>query len=339
MTGQKKGLLSRRGIVACGAAALSLYSSKGSHGQGQKSPFLGWLSSSPGADPLLDAFRAGLREFGYVEGRSIRIEARSAQNNTELRALAGELVRQHVDVLVTKGRAATRAAQEATATIPVVMAPVDDPYEFVASLSRPTGNITGLALQQTDIDAKQIEILKEMVPSVSRLAIFYYYGETYYALESTAHALGIEALWIQIKQTEDLDRTFVEAFAKKANGLLIVDTGALGVACDVIAAMALARRIPAAASWRGGTETTLLLTYAADEAHLQHRAAFYVDRILRGAKPEDLPVEQAAKFDLIVNLKSARELGVTAPLPCSYAPTRSSIEQPRQTFATLTGRR
>jgi putative ABC transport system substrate-binding protein len=313
MTKRIKKLLSRRGVIGAGAAALFFSFAKGSHGQRQKDPLIGWLSSTPGLDPLLEALRGGLRGLGYVEGGSTRIEARSAQDNTELRALARELVRQKVDVLVTKGRAATRAAQEATAAIPVIMAPVDDPYEFVASLSRPTGNITGLALQQTDIDAKQIEILKEMVPAISRLAILYYYGETYYALESTAHALGIEVLWTQIKQTDDLDRAFAEALAKKVNGLLIVDTGALGVACNVIATMALARRIPAAASWRGGTETTLLLTYAADEAYLQHRAAFYVDRILRGAKPEDLPVEQAARFDLIVNLKSARELGVTVP--------------------------
>jgi putative ABC transport system substrate-binding protein len=313
MTERKKRLVSRRSLIAGGTAMLSLCWPQRSHGQRQKSSLLGWLSSTPGADPLLEAFRAGLRGLGYIEGRSIRVEARLAQDNTELRALARELVRQQVDVLVTKGRAATRAAQEATAAIPVVMAPVDDPYEFVATLSRPIGNITGLALQQTEIDAKQIEILKEMVPAVSRLAIFFYYGETYYALESTAHALGIEALWIEIKQTEDLDRAFADALAKKANGLLIVDTGALGVTCNVIADMALARRIPAAGSWRGNTRTTLLLTYAADEAHLQHRAAFYVDRILRGANPEDLPVEQAAKFDLIVNLKSARELGVTVP--------------------------
>jgi putative ABC transport system substrate-binding protein len=313
MTKRNRKLLSRRGVIGTSAAALFLFLAKGSYGQRQKDPLIGWLSSTLGADPLLEAFRAGLRALGYIEGSSIRIEARSAQDNTELRTLARELVQQKVDVLVTKGRAATRAAQEATAAIPVVMAPVDDPYEFVASLSRPTGNITGLALQQTDIDAKQIEILKEMVPAISRLAIFYYYGETYYALESTAHALGIEVLWIQIKQTDNLDKVFAEALAKKVNGLLIVDTGALGVACNVIAAMALARRIPAAASWRGGTETSLLLTYAADEAYLQHRATFYVDRILRGAKAEDLPVEQAARFDLIVSLKSARELGVTVP--------------------------
>jgi putative tryptophan/tyrosine transport system substrate-binding protein len=310
---RKNTQLSRRGFIVGGAATLSLCLPRSSHAQRYKNPILGWLSSTTGADPLLDAFRAGLHGLGYIEGGSIRVEARLAQDNAELRALARELVRQQVDVLVTKGRAATRAAQEATAAIPVVMAPVDDPYEFVASLSRPTGNITGLALQQTEIDAKQIEILKEMVPAVSRLAIFYYYGETYYALESTAHALGIEALWIEIKQTEDLDRAFAHVLEKRANGLLIVDTGALGGACNVIANMALARRIPAAGSWRGDARTTLLLTYAADEAHLQHRAAFYVDRILRGAKPKDLPVEQAAKFDLIVNLKSARELGVTAP--------------------------
>jgi putative ABC transport system substrate-binding protein len=313
MTTRKQCLLSRRILMVGGIATLSLCWPQNSQGQRHKGSLLGWLSSTPGADPLLEAFRAGLRGFGYAEGASIRIEARSAQDNTELRALARELVHQQVDVLVTKGRAATRAAQEATAAIPIVMAPVDDPYEFVASLSRPIGNITGLALQQTEIDAKQIEILKEMVPAVSRLAIFYYYGETYYALESTAHALGIEALWIEVKRNEDLDRAFAATLAKKANGLLIVDTGALGAACNVIADMALARRIPAAGSWRGDARTTLLLTYAADEAHLQHRAAFYVDRILRGAKADDLPIEQASKFDLIVNLKSARELGVTAP--------------------------
>jgi ABC-type uncharacterized transport system substrate-binding protein len=168
-------------------------------------------------------------------------------------------------------------------------------------------------LQQTEIDAKQVEILKEMVPGLSRLAIFYYYGETYYALESTAHALGVEALWIEAKGSADVERAFNEALTKKANGLLIVDTGALGGACNMIAAMGLARRIPAAASWRGATRSPLLLTYAADDAQLQRRAASYVDRLLRGAKPQDLPVEQATQFDLIVNLKAARELGVTVP--------------------------
>jgi putative ABC transport system substrate-binding protein len=309
----KNAALSRRGFIAGGAAALSVGSPQSSPAQQHKISILGWLSSAPGSDPLLDALRAGLRELDYVEGRSIQIEARSAQDNAELRALARELVRQGVDVIVTNGRAATRAAQEATAMIPIVMAPVDDPYEFVASLSRPSGNITGLALQQTEIDAKQIELLKEAVPGMSRLAIFYYYGETYYALESIAHALGIEALWIETKGSADVERAFTEALAKKANGLLIVDTGALGGACDVIATMALARRIPAAASWRGGIQAALLLTYAADDAHLQRRAASYVHRLLRGAKPQDLPVEQATKFDLTVNLKTARELVVTVP--------------------------
>src|SRR5438128_6042728 len=185
--------------VAWPFAALSVCLQQVTRAQGHKVPFLGWLTSAPGSDPSLDAFRAGLRELDYVEGRSVRVDARSAQDNAELRVLARELVRQQVDVIVTNGRAPTRAAQEATAAIPVVMAPVDDPYEFVASLSRPSGNITGLALQQTDIDAKQIEILKETVPSLSRLVIFYYYGETYYSIESVAHALGIEAVWIDIK--------------------------------------------------------------------------------------------------------------------------------------------
>jgi putative ABC transport system substrate-binding protein len=306
-------LLSRRALIATAAAAFFPCLPGSSRAQQHKIPLLGWLSSTPGSNPLLDAFRAGLRELNYVEGRSIRVEARSAQDTAELRALAQELVRQQVDVIVANGRAATRAAQEATATLPIVMAPVDDPYEFVASLARPSGNITGLALQQTDIDAKQIEILKETVPSLSRLVIFYYYGETYYSIESVAHALGIEAVWIDIKGIGDVEKAFAEGLAKKADGLLVVDTGALAEACEMIAAMALAHRIPAAASWRGNTQTALLLTYAADNAYLQQRAASYVDRLLRGVKPSDLPVEQASKFDLIVNLKVARDLGVTVP--------------------------
>jgi ABC transporter substrate binding protein len=177
MKGGKDVLLSRRALIATAAAAFFPCLPGSSRAQQHKIPLLGWLSSTPGSNPLLDAFRAGLRELNYVEGRSIRVEARSAQDTAELRALAQELVRQQVDVIVANGRAATRAAQEATATLPIVMAPVDDPYEFVASLARPSGNITGLALQQTDIDAKQIEILKETVPSLSRLVIFYYYGE------------------------------------------------------------------------------------------------------------------------------------------------------------------
>jgi putative tryptophan/tyrosine transport system substrate-binding protein len=309
----KSAVLSRRGFIAGGAVTLAVYGPRSSPAQRHKIPFLGWLSSAPGSDPSLDALRAGLRELDYVEGRSIRVEARSAQSNAELRALARELVRQQADVIVTNGRAATRAAQEATSAIPIVMAPVDDPYEFVASLSRPSGNITGLALQQPEIDAKQIEILKEILPGLSRLAIFYYYGETYYALESTAHALGIEALWIETKGSGDLERAFAEAIAKKANGLLIVDTGALGGTCNKIAAMGLARHIPAAASWRGDSQSALLLTYAADEVHLQHRAASYVNRLLRGAKPQDLPVEQATKFSLTLNLRAARELALTVP--------------------------
>ena len=304
--------MNRRSFITLGGAAAAWpLAARGQ--QQQKLPLLGWLSSTPGSDPLLDALRAGLRDLKYAEGRSIRIEARSAQDNAELRALAKEFVRQGANVIVTNGRAATRAAQEATAITPIVMAPVDDPYEFVASLARPSANITGLALQQTEIDAKQIEILRDAVPSLSRLVIFYYYGETYYALESVAHALGIEALWIQTKGIRDVERPFAEALAKNANGLLIVDTGALAEACDIFAATALTHRIPAAASWRGAAQSVLLLTYAADNAHLQQRAASYVDRLLRGASPGDLPVEQASKFDLTINLKVAKQLGIAVP--------------------------
>ena len=159
--------LSRRNVIACGVAALVLYSRQSASAESNKTPLLGWLSSTPGSDPLLDAFRTGLRGLEYVEGRSINIKPRSAQSNADLRA-------------------------------------------------RPSGNITGLALQQTEIDAKPIEILKEVAPSLSRLVIFYYYGETYYALESVARSLGIEVFWIEVKGVGNVERSFAEAVAKKA---------------------------------------------------------------------------------------------------------------------------
>ena len=141
--GPQREPLSRRNVIACGVAAVFLYPQQSTSAEPNKIPLLGWLSSTPGSDPLLDAFRTGLRGLDYIEGRSINIRPRSAQSSEDLRALARDLVRQPVDVLVANGRAATRAAQEATAAIPIVMAPVDDPYEFVSSLARPSGNITG----------------------------------------------------------------------------------------------------------------------------------------------------------------------------------------------------
>jgi putative ABC transport system substrate-binding protein len=308
--------MTRRRFIAAGAGALAVLGSpSGSGAQKNPIPVIGWLSSDGSTAPLLEAFRAELRAFDYQEGRSIRVEARWAEDNAELlRALAAELVRQQVDVIVANGRAATRAAQEATAVLPIVMAPVEDPYEFVPNLARPGGNITGLTLQQADTDAKQIQFLKEIVPGLSRLAIFHrQYGETYYALGSAARGLGIEAFWLEAKGAQQVEEAFEEAIARKADGLLILDAAALGPARKTIADMALTRRLPAAAPWRGFTEAGLLLTYAADDADLQRRAASYVDRLLRGAKPSDLPVEQASKFELAVNLTTARELGITVP--------------------------
>jgi putative ABC transport system substrate-binding protein len=309
-------VLARRFVAAAAAAVALLVPAGQVLAQQDRVPVVGWLTAGSITDPALEAFREGLRSLGYIEGRTVRIEARGGSDDGErLRRTAQELVKERADVIVSNGRVATRAVQEATATVPIVMSPVDDPYEFVASLSRPRGNITGLALQQTSIDAKQIEILKEVMPGLTRLAILYHYGETYYALAAVAHALNIEAHWIEIKTAEDVPRAFAVAVEKNASGLLIVDTTALGALCESIATLAAARRLPVAASWRGGPDTVLLVTYSADVAHLQQRAAAYVDRLLRGARPEDLPVEQVSKFELVVNLKAAKALGVTVPQP------------------------
>lgn len=305
--------LSRRGFLANSAAMLSLLVARRAGGEQSRVPFIAWLSAMPNSDRLSKVFRSALVELGYVEGQSIRVEAHSAPAGAELRAVARELVGRQADIIVANGRAATRAAQEASADIPIVMAPVDDPYEFVASLSHPGANITGLSLQQTEIDAKQIEFLKTIVPTISRLAIFHYYGETYYALDAIAHELDIQTIWIEIKGSNDVDKAFAEARANQADGLLVINTDILGAVCNSIADKAITRHLPAAGSWRDGGDSRLLLTYSADDKDLQNRVAAYVHRLLSGAKAQDLPIEQATKFDLRVSLVVARTIGVTVP--------------------------
>jgi putative ABC transport system substrate-binding protein len=306
-------LVSRRAFAATGCAALFVMLAGGSNAEQSRAPLIAWLSSNPASERLLSVFRKSLQGFGYDEEDSVRIEARSASSSADLRVVAQEMVAQGVGVIVANGRAAIRAAQDATAKIPIVMAPVDDPYEFVASLSRPEGNITGLALQQTEIDAKQIEFLKRISPDITNLAIIYFYGETYYFLDSTANKLGIQTNWLQIKELNDIEKTFAVIRTSEANGILIVNTDILGDMCDQIARYAVAHRLPIAGSWHGDGNTSLLISYAADDTEVQHRAAAYVDRLFTGTSPQELPIEQVTKFELGVSLVAARKLGISVP--------------------------
>jgi len=307
--------LSRREFVAGTFATALPMRATGAGGAAAGTTFVAWLSSNPSAGRLFSAFRSNLHEMGYVEGTSIRVEAQLGTSSADLRMIAHDFVARGVDIIVANGRGAIRAAQDVTADVPIVMAPVDDPYEFVPSLSHPGANITGLALQQTEIDVKQIEFLKVVSPSITKLAILNYYGDTYYSIDSAAHSLGVQTIWIKIERDSDVGKAFASARAQLANGLLIVNTDILGAICDTIARGAIASRLPVAGSWHGDGRTPLLLAYAADDTALQQRAAAYVDRLLSGAKPQDLPIEQVTKFELGVNLVMARSLGLTIPAP------------------------
>jgi len=305
--------LSRRDF-ALGAAALSFGFDCAARAAPSTQPLIAWMSSSPQSERLAGLFRTALSDLGYVDGISIRIESRVAPISAALRTAARDLVARQAAIIVANGRAAARAAQEATAEIPIVLAPVDDPYEFVARLSHPEGNITGISLQQTDIDAKQIEFLKAIVPEMSKIAIIYYHGETYYSLDSMASGLGIQTLWIEVRETADVGPAFAAARADGADGFLVLNTDIFGDLCDTIARKAIAENLPVAGSWQGARDARFLLTYSANDSDLQTRAAAYVHRLLSGARLQDLPIEQVTKFELGINLVAASTLGLTVPL-------------------------
>jgi putative tryptophan/tyrosine transport system substrate-binding protein len=286
---------------------------------------IGLLTSGP-ASPAsmlsLEAFRAGLRDLGYVEGQNIVLEQRRAEGS-EARAheLAAELVQLPVDVLVAGGPPAIRAAQQATRTLPIVMAGGGDPVAagWIASLAQPGGNVTGLSTQSAELSGKQLELLKETVPMVSRIAVLANPAEPdsrsrlHYA-QGAAHALRVQLHVLAVQSREDLARAFA-AIQREGMGALLVlsDPLLLGQFRSDIIAFALRHRLPAMYSARVYVEAGGFMSYAPSLPAMWERAATYVDKILKGAKPADLPVEQPTKFELVINLKTAQALGLTMP--------------------------
>ncbi|HEY3304402.1 MAG TPA: ABC transporter substrate-binding protein [Candidatus Binatia bacterium] len=291
--------------------------------QSAKVPRIGYLtgtSLSAGAD-VREAFRQGLRELGYVEGKNIVIEWRSAEGKFDrLPALAAELVRLKVDVIVTGGSANTRAAKEATATIPIVMAQNTDPIgnAFVASLARPGGNITGLSRVAPELSGKQLELLKETVPRLSRVAVF---GTSTLPanvqirreIELVAGALGVQLQHLDVPSPKDLETAFREASRGRADAGLVRGGPVLNSHRTQVADLAAKSRLPAIYDRRDYVEDGGLMSYGVSFTDLYRRAATYVDKILKGAKPADLPVEQPTKFELVINLKAAKQIGLTVP--------------------------
>ncbi|HWO06569.1 MAG TPA: ABC transporter substrate-binding protein [Methylomirabilota bacterium] len=284
---------------------------------------IGFLSPASASDPrmrgLLDAFRRGLVELGYVEGRAFRIESRWAEGRYErLPRLAAELVALRVDVILTVAVPAIRAAREATRTIPIVMASVVDPVAtgLVASLARPGGNITGLSNMAPDVTGKLLEILKQIVPNASRVAVLWNPGNPgnepqLRAAEAAGQALGIRLQSLEARTPDDLDPAFAAMARQRADALVVFADVMLNEQRVRIAGLAAAGRLPAVYGQEGPAGG--LITYSANTPDLFRRSATYVDRIVKGAKPGDLPVEQATRFDLVIDLKAARALGLTIP--------------------------
>jgi ABC-type uncharacterized transport system substrate-binding protein len=291
--------------------------------QPQKVPRIGYLSSvSPSVvSDRIEAFRQGLRELGYVEGKNIVIEWRHAEGKLDrLSELAAELVRLKVEMIVTAGPVPTRAAKAATSTIPIVMTQDPDPVGngFVASLARPGGNITGLSTLAPEISGKQVELLKEIVPRLSRVAVFGTstipgYAQRLKETELAAGAFGVQLQYLDILGPKDIESAFRAASKGRADAVLALGSPVFILQRIQIADLAVKSRLPAIYDRREFVEDGGLISYATSFTDLSHRAATYVDKILKGAKPGDLPVQQPTKFELVINLKTAKQIGLTIP--------------------------
>ena len=284
---------------------------------------IGRLSSrSPSPDPNVEAFRQHLRALGYIEGDNLVLELRYAEGRAErLPDLAAELVQLQVEVIVAEGAAAIRAAQQATRTIPIVMAAASDPVEqgFVASLAHPGGNITGLSFLNAELPGKRLELLKETLPQSTRVAALVnpahpYYESVMHNLTVAARALGLQLHVLELHSADELDNAFAAMTQAGADALLVVEDPVLTARLrGRIADLAATYRLPAMYDWKMSVEAGGLMSYGPSVLDTRRRAATYVDKILKGAKPADLPVEQPTKFELIINLKAAKALGMTMP--------------------------
>jgi len=282
---------------------------------------IGILETIPAAQNAanLDALRKGLRELGYVEGRNLIIEYRSADGRAErFPELASELVRLKVDLIVSRGTPAARAAKDATATIPVVMATMGDPRAMVASFARPGGNITGVTTFSTELTAKRIELLKELVPNLSRIALLHNMGNPaappeWEETKTAARSLGLQAELLDVRSEADLGRAFELAGRQHVDALLIGADGLTQLHQQMIVDLVARNRLPASYPAREFVEAGGLIGYAVNYPDLYFRFAGFVDKIFKGAKPGELPVEQPTKFELVINLKTAKSLGLTIP--------------------------
>jgi putative ABC transport system substrate-binding protein len=291
--------------------------------QPTKVPRIGFLAAvSPSAlSARIEAFRQGLRELGYVERKNIVVEYRYAEGKLDrVRELAAELVRLKVDVIVTAGATSTRPAKEATVTIPIVMAQDTDPVGngFVASLARPGGNITGLSSLAPEISGKRLELLKEIVPKLSRVVVLGTStnpgnSQALRETEVAAGAFGVRLQYLDVLSPNDIETVFREASKGRADAGLVLGGPVLNLHRTQVTDLAAKNRLPATYNVPEYVEAGGLMSYGVSFADLFRRAATYVDKILKGAKPAELPVEQPTKFEFVINLKTAKQIGLVIP--------------------------
>jgi len=310
-------------LLALGAAPLAADAQ-----QAAKVARLGYLSSSLGANPQLrDAFLQGLRDLGYIEGRNVAIEYRDAEGKPERApALAAELVALKVDVIFVGGSTrVTLAAMQATKTIPIVFTGVGDPVEsgLVTKLARPGGNVTGLSSLGPELVGKRLELLKQAVPGVDRVAVLWRPGalgertdnDMLTGADAAARALGVRLQFVEARSEDEFARAFSDMSSARAGALTVLPSNRFLREHRRLVDLAAKNRLPAVYASREFVDAGGLMSYGANEPDLFRRAATYVDKILKGAKPGDLPVEQPTKFELVINLKTAKALGLTISQP------------------------
>jgi putative ABC transport system substrate-binding protein len=285
-----------------------------------KVPRVGVLANGSAAtSPPVDAFRRGLRDFGHVEGQNIALEIRWAEGRFErLPAMAAELVRWNPDVLVTAGPYGLQAARRATTTIPIVMIACDPAETMVERIARPSGHITGVTCMSSDLTPKRLQLLKETVPSIQRVAVLYNpfdpnKAEEVRQMQAPARTLGIRLLPVEAGEAEAFEGVVADAVRAQADALLVLPDPLTLLERRRIADLAAKHRLPAIYGFKEFVGAGGLMSYGTMQTDLYRRAAAHVDKVLRGAKPADVPVEQATRFELVINLKTARALGVTLP--------------------------
>jgi len=289
--------------------------------QQAKVPRIGFLSpgSLSSVTGRYEAFRQGLRELGYVEGKNIIIEPRYAEGKVDrLPPLAAELVRLKVDIIVTVTTPGVLAAKKATETIPIVFAGVGDPVRggLVTSLARPGGNITGLSILSPELDGKRLELLKETAPKIIRIAYLWNPvapGTGLKGMEVAAPALGLQLQSLEVRRANDFDSAFEAIIRERAHALTAAAHPVINDHRKRIVDFAAKNKLPAIYTDSEFVDTGGLMFYGVNFAHLYRRAATYVDKILKGTKPADLPVEQPTKFEFVINLKAAKQIGLTIP--------------------------